>query len=239
MSENIDLVVVHHSGDVDRFLSSIGKVPGKIISINTSYEGESHKRDIIYSPGLSWVRAANIGLCLSTAPYVVLCNDDVEIQTEGWLEKLKSVFYFPLQVPYPPTWVLDKYSKRGIVAPLSAYRQRGKEESISGSPFPVKPLVCLKDKWLGWYPLSFWCVMFKQEALKDVGLLDLRFADGYGADDDDWQLRAHRKGWEILVHPEVHAKHEGSASWGQGEVKSKAQAKNLKLFQEKWRGENV
>ena len=48
----------------------------------------------MYMPveNVGWVKGANIGLAMSTAPYVVLMNDDCEIVTENWLEKMAAVF---------------------------------------------------------------------------------------------------------------------------------------------------
>ncbi len=181
-----------------------------------------HKQRLIApNENLGWVKGANVGLALSTAPYVVLMNDDVEVKTDGWLELLRSAFNTSPVV--------------GAVAPAKALRAHyhSSRPANSDAPTVFFPNLSLEGFGIGHVPISFWCVMFSRAALEEVGYLDERLGHGYGGDDDDWQARAHLAGWEIAVHPQVDVRHQGQASWGKD--RPEAQAKNVKILREMWK----
>lgn len=180
-------------------------------------------RTICPGHNAGWVRAANAGLSLSTAPYVVLCNDDIEVGTVNWLEKLREPF-------------LNQYGvKIAAVGPRSTPNQ-GPQGMLREDQWPggwgQAPCDPSHPWGIGQWPLSFFCVMLSQEAIRDVGLLDLNLADGYGGDDDDWQRRAWERGWRFAYQPEVMVAHEGNATFK--ERKGPLQQKNLEYLRGKW-----
>ena len=230
-----DVVFVTSKPRVPRgMLESCGSAGIRITAMNNS----PHSGMFIPVPGIreinvgenaGWVRAANAGLSLATAPHVVLMNDDVEVCCPDWLEKLRE----PL--------VAD--SKIAAVGPRS--NTASTAGRLKEGPWRKCQEVNLRydgegrgdydpgHHWaIGSWPLSFFCVMFSQEALKDVGLLDPGLADWYGGDDDDWQRRAWERGWSFAYQPEVLVKHDGRDSY-KGD-KAALQAKSIEYLRKKW-----
>lgn len=60
--------------------------------------------------------------------------------------------------------------------------------------------------------LAFFCTLIRGAALADVGLLDPRFADGLGAD-DDWCNRALARGWKLGLAADALVIHLGRQSF--------------------------
>ncbi len=230
-----DIVVVHHSGDIWRLFNSI--------RLHSDHLGKEYRVRLysnnpmglpsggIFSPpgtessmfmpgnNIGWDKAVNAGIALSTAPHVVLMNDDTEVQTEGWLEKLRQP-------------MLDDPTI-GMVGPVTGRpgfqeKQRDKKDVVIAAP------EIRFDKYgAGTTPLSFFCVMISRPCLIDVGYMDERFAGSYGASDDDYQIRAHLKGWKIAVQPSVYVDHIGGATFG--ERRAAEQHVNEQKIKEKWR----
>lgn len=122
---------------------------------------------------LGFVKAVNQGLCLSTAAYVVLLNNDTEV-APGWIEKLQAPF---------------ADSRVGAVGPVTTTTDcwQGRE--------PVQPgyrLISATSM------LAFFCVMFSRQCVNDVGLLDESFGVGL-ADDDDYCKRIHDEGYHLAL----------------------------------------
>ena len=68
--------------------------------------------------------------------------------------------------------------------------------------------------------VAFFCTLLHRDALKDCGPLDERTADfeaGLGAD-DEWCLRASRRGWGVLVALDAYAAHLGHQSFRRLEI---------------------
>lgn len=130
---------------------------------------------IVMSSGknLGFVRAINAGFKLSTAPYIVLLNNDAEA-VPGWLEKLS----IPL---------VDKV---GMSGPLTTTKESWQGNVPEG--FAEYHVLSRKSM------LAFFCVMFRRDLVDTVGLLDEDFGVGFG-DDDNYCERAHRAGYELVL----------------------------------------
>lgn len=123
---------------------------------------------------LGFVKAINQGLSISSAPYVVLLNNDTEV-TKNWLEKLYQPFLENHQI--------------AAVGPIT------NAEGCWQGTHPVKDswMMCSKTTML-----AFFCVMLKKEAVDKVGLLDESFGVGF-ADDDDYCRRLHLANYRIAL----------------------------------------
>lgn len=166
---------------------------------------------------IGWVKGQNLGIFGTTAPYVVVCNDDIVVHTHGWLEKLRDSFEQNTACVGPRTSV-------------NRNSYQGRCEPNIGTLRP-KPLPTLSKGALGEWPLSFFCTMFSREALTEVGLFDEQFSPCYG-DDDDWMMRAHMTGWNLAVNTDVYVEHLGSQ--GFGSIKGELQQKHAALLRKKW-----
>jgi GT2 family glycosyltransferase len=122
---------------------------------------------------LGFVKAVNKGLAVATAPFVVLMNNDTEAVV-GWLERLSEPLRGRVGMSGPRTTA--KMSWQGRLEP----------------PLNSEGIVLSKTAML-----AFFCVMFTQELLEEVGLLDEEFGVGLG-DDDNYCARAHAAGFDLV-----------------------------------------
>lgn len=228
----IDVVVVGWRPDsVKRCLDSIYRHSdgeGLVILVcNRQQLSEEIAKDysstVCIYPGtnIGWLKAANLGLSASISRYVVLMNDDVEIDTDDWLSKMSKAFV----EKYPPS------KSKGIacVGPWGGKGYQSRVPQNQGAKI-VEPNLTLDGWGIGSFPLSFFCVMFSKAALDSIGLLDEQFSPGYG-EDDDWLARAHLAGWRMAIQTDVQVKHEGGGYDGRrGEI----QSNNLQLLRRKY-----
>lgn len=133
---------------------------------------------------LGFIKATNLGLKSSDAPYIVLMNNDTEA-VPRWLEKLVEP--------------LEKELNCGLSGPLTTTPDswQGKyEKGLSG--------YVLRDKGM----LAFFCTMIRRDVIDNIGYLDEEFGVGF-ADDDDYCKRARMAGYMLglvqdLVIPHHH-----------------------------------
>lgn len=144
---------------------------------------------------VGFVRAINVGLSMSTAPHVLLMNNDTEA-VAGWKERLFEGF-------------VDK--RIGIVGPLMEVDRPADDPTFQVS----RP--CWQSKWRvrdggGPYVLptsamvAFFCVLIQRVVLERVGPLDERFGVGFG-DDDDFCRRAHQAGFRLVLQQDLSIPH--------------------------------
>lgn len=138
---------------------------------------------------LGFVKAVNQGLCLSTADYVVLLNNDTEVAPD-WIAKLMAPF---------------ADARVGAVGPVTTTPDcwQGRE--------PVRPgyrLISATSM------LAFFCVMFGRQCVNDVGLLDESFGVGL-ADDDDYCRRIHDEGYHLAIAQDLLIKHHHRSTFKQ------------------------
>jgi GT2 family glycosyltransferase/glycosyltransferase involved in cell wall biosynthesis len=164
---------------------------------------------------LGYTRAANVGLRLSTAPYVVLLNSDT-IVSAGWLDGLLRC--------------ATSAERIGIVGPLSnaATWQSVPELRDATGRFAVNVLpegVGVADMAAlvarcssRAYPrvpfLNGFCLLIKRSVLETCGLFDEEhFPLGYG-EENDLCVRARDAGFELVVADDVYVFHAKSKSYG-------------------------
>lgn len=227
-SPEFDIVVVAGSEHVELCLESIAEnseIPKVRVTVVDNRLGEEiwdcYRRICPYE-NVGWDKALNAGLALSTAPYVVMMNDDTEVKTAGWLEILRSAFH--------------DHQRLGVLGPLggNGAQDPGRFANVYAPTVVVRePELSLSGFGIGSFPLSSWCLMVRRECLVEVGYMDERFAHGYGASDDDWLARAHLAGWQMGIHMKVLVEHVGGGTFG--ERRGREQGRNEKLLKEKWR----
>lgn len=127
---------------------------------------------------IGFVRSVNLGIDLSTTPYVVLMNNDAEA-APGWLEKLRAP--------------LDMWGNAGMSGPRSTdggwqsrARQMGTVLLPPGSM------------------LAFFCTMMRRTMIDEVGPQDEAFVPyaGFGGDDHYCWL-AEQRGWRLAFVSEL------------------------------------
>jgi GT2 family glycosyltransferase len=166
---------------------------------------------------IGYTKAMNTGLALSTAPFVVLLNDDTEVPAD-WLPKLEEPF------KHTP--------KLAAVGPRDSKPKRTQGRIPADQGFHI--VTPQKGAW-GWdVQMSFFCVMLCREAIETIGYLSEEFHPGPGAD-DDWCMRAHLAGWKLSFQTDLTIKHVGGASHIHEKFPG-LQARNVERLKKKYGG---
>ena len=181
---------------------------------------------VFYLPmqeNLGFTKGVNVGLAISTAPYVVVLNDDVQVPA-GWLSSMELGFRFAQSV--------GKVAAVGTLSPSRAQGQGVWPADLG--PQEVVPKLSLAGNAIGGPMLAFFCTMFSREAIEQIGYLDEIFSPGFG-EDDDWCARAHLAGWKLVVQTDVRVRHQHHASWDP-QRRAELQRRNCKLLRRKYSG---
>ena len=166
---------------------------------------------------IGYTKAMNTGLALSTAPFVILLNDDTEVPPD-WLAKLEEPFK---HIP-----------KLAAVGPRDSKPKRTQGRIPADQGFHI--VTPRKGAW-GWdVQMSFFCVMLCREAIETIGYLSEEMNPGPGAD-DDWCMRAHLAGWKLAFQTDLTIEHKGGAS-NIHEKFPGLQARNVERLKEKYGG---
>lgn len=159
-------------GEFDAILPVLALVPHMLIR-NSSNQG--------------FVKATNQGLRFSTAPYIVMLNNDCEA-APGWLEQLRQPF--------------DEDPSIGLCGPLTTdggWQARYRERNMHATG------------WMALDPgnmLAFFCCMMSRRCLEQVGYQSEEFAEfgGFGGDDlYCWQ--AEQKGFRLALQRDLTIAH--------------------------------
>lgn len=157
---------------------------------------------------LGFAPSVNRGLQAATAPYVVLLNNDVEVDGP-WLKTLIEGF--------------GARPRIGAIGPQATARQQLQWEGNHLGKQGV---------WRGIEYLAFFCTIFKREVIEEVGLLDEGFAPCYG-EDDDYAIRMRRARWELALHCDVLVKHDHGQTTGPAGL-ARYHGAAYKRLKEKW-----
>lgn len=189
---------------------------------------------------LGFVKATNQGIKRAMelgADYVVLQNNDTEVY-EGWLEKMIRVaesdpkigMVGPLASPCNSWQSIDHIGKiLEEFCDLPKYNNNPEEYSrLIGRKYE-KQFSEVKNQ------LAFFCTLIKAEVVRSVGLLSEDFGIGFG-DDDDYSIRAIKKGWKIYIAKDVFIFHNHRTTfksiYTRGEINI-MQKKNADIFKNK------
>jgi len=192
---------------------------------------------ILNNKNLGFVKGNNLALSRSSAPYVVLLNNDTRV-TPNWLEKMYYVFKL--------------HSKAGIVGPITSTggSWQGASNVIKRFPQKFKKLPIhllhnelafnnyLEEKYLHQNikvggMVAFFCTLFKRTLFDTVGTLDEQFGVGF-CDDDDLCLRARKAGYEVYLTCDTYIYHHHRSTFKKIYPNYRhMQMKNLDLFKKK------
>ncbi|HEX8974737.1 MAG TPA: glycosyltransferase [Patescibacteria group bacterium] len=248
IKKTVDIIVCVHNAleDVERCLESVYRYSGNKFSLIVVDDGsaddtrdfllefsKSHKIKLLRNEqALGYTFAANIGLKNSSADYVVLLNSDT-IVTEDWLQRMMRCG--------------ESDQKVGIVGPLSntASWQSVPKILENGDWAENKfPQGVALEKWGALitqhsgrvYPkipfLNGFCLMLKRSLIEDLGYFDEEsFGRGYG-EENDYCLRAGKRGWLLAVADDVYVFHAQSKSYSNDKRKTLSEIAG-KILEEK------
>ncbi len=164
-----------------------------------------------------YLSAANHGLRMSRADYVILLNSDV-ILTPDWLNKLLAA--------------AKSDPKIGLVCPLS---NRAENLSIPmPNGFSFLDTVAVISQVTPQYPdavtIVGFCLLITRPLIDAIGYFDPLFSPGY-VEEADYQFRAMDIGFRAVVADNSYIYHARSASFGSGTPHFQD---NYPLFLERW-----
>jgi GT2 family glycosyltransferase len=228
--ENIDIIICVHNAlqDVKLCLNSIvthTMPPYHLIIINDGSDNETsifltdfcdaQGATLLYNyKALGYTFAANRGLRVSTSKFVMLLNSDTIIGSDDWVDRM--------------IFCADQSPNTGVVSPLSntASWQSVPEifhgEDWADNKLPVDISIeqfaeIVSEDSSQAYPkipfLNGFCLLIKRACLLSVGFFDEElFGKGYG-EENDFCLRAVKKGWNLAVADDVFVYHAQSKSY--------------------------
>lgn len=160
---------------------------------------------------LGFVGTVNRGMSLSTTADVVLLNSDAEVAND-WLDRLTASVYRPFHYPVGTS---TPFSNN---ATICSYPRFCEDNELPAG----HTLVTLDRLFAEANPgerveiptaVGF-CMYIRRECLDDVGLFDVEhFGKGYG-EENDFCMRAIKRGWANVHALDVFAWHKGSVSFG-------------------------
>lgn len=161
---------------------------------------------------LGFVKGANQGIATSTAPYVVLQNNDTIVEP-GWLDKMVECFDDPdVGLVGPVTELAASWQNKENI-PKDWFQQPYRE--IGGM-------------------LAFFSVVIKRDVITKVGYLSEEFGLGFG-DDDDYCERAKMAGFKLILRTDVTVVHYHRTTFKKYVPNWEAeQRKNIQIFKRKY-----
>jgi len=160
---------------------------------------------------VGYVKAMNIGLKEAKGNYIVICQNDIELD------------YWELDWIVMMRRLLDTHPNYGAVGPTTSTRH---SRLWFNGKF-IEP-----DDFM----FGFQCVMIRKKALEDIGYIDENFIGNGGFDDDDFFLRMKLKNW-VLGVAFFGVKHHYEKGFARSVDLQKAQEnaqRNYDYFNQKW-----
>ncbi len=241
--KTVDIVIPVYKGRLETLaciysvLKSETKVPYRLIVVNDKSPDEELSDNlrklaadgnftlIENEQNSGFVQSVNIGMQQSESNDVLLLNSDTEVFS-GWLDRIQDAALSASDI--------------GTVTPLSnsaticSYPYFCEDSAILHEVTPHKmdqlAASCNGDIKINTPTAVGFCMYIKRECINTVGYFDReKFGAGYG-EENDFCLRAAKKGWTNIITPNVYVLHYGSTSFG-NDVKNKQVEKALKVIQ--------
>ena len=174
--------------------------------------------EVVYnSHNIGWVKALNMGMGMSSAPYLCFQNDDT-IVTKSWLRKMINI--------------LEKDEQFGLINP--AWEGRKNSQSID------QYNSMLEKTFSGQFIETDWCrgfsVVLKRKVMEIAGKVDEIYGLAY-FDDVDYSVTAISKGFIPLVALDTYVYHHRNVTFFQvlrGQRWNQLHEKNKKIYYKKW-----
>ena len=149
----------------------------------------------------------NQGMEIATGSEILLLNSDV-IVTPRWLEQLKIALYSSEKIGAVSCLTNKCSNMQQIPVPYNT-----KDIDIDGlMEFAEHFNHSDPSKWLPYYTLVGFCMLFKTSLYKEIGGLDEMFTPG-NFEDDDYSIRIRMAGYQLLLCQDTFIHHFGSGSF--------------------------
>ena len=215
---------------------------GKGLASQAIKEGKAHLIIESYR-NLGFSKSLNTGIKLAETPFICICNDDVEFVHKDWWPNIKEVFSRKdcekvLGVAPSSIKGFPKSPEMDLLLYKKEYSQEDWDYLMSPKNKMAK-ILGLGEKhnsqWL-FDGTMFFCVCFKKETFKIVGLMDEGFWPGGGGDDYDFCRRICQKKFRIVQTCNSFVQHHWRTTVGNIEVSIEEIKKyrHWESFDEKW-----
>lgn len=160
---------------------------------------------------LGFAATVNRGMALSSTADVVLLNSDTEV-AGNWLDRMRVAAYAKVR-----TGTVTPFSNN---ATICSYPRILEDNALPAS-YSLTRLDSLfaeanAGATVGLPTAVGFCMYIRRACLEDVGLFDhITFAAGY-AEENDFCLRASRRGWRHVLACDTFVWHKGNVSFGAG-----------------------
>jgi GT2 family glycosyltransferase/glycosyltransferase involved in cell wall biosynthesis len=200
------------------FLLDDASDPHVAAVLRTLADGHDHIRLERTERNRGFVKTANAGLALTTAPYVCLLNSDTLV-TAGWLDRL-----IRCAESDPAIMVVNPISNAAAnlsVAMPPGYTPHMMAQRLAEIAVPVYPDVVTA--------VGF-CLFLKREALDRWGGFDEAYGMGY-CEESDYCMRVMADGFRVVAAEDAFVYHRGESSFSDREARYAA---NRALFDSRW-----
>ena len=144
-------------------------------------------------------KAVNLGIALSTAPYVVFLNDDVVLQS-GVFDTMRKAIEITDKAMLACT-----VSTSGWQAQTQLARRGWLDRDYK--PAVSTPRILERAE----HP-AFFCTMVTRECIQKIGYLSEEMQEGFG-EDDDYNERIHAAGYKRLICLDAFVEHKHRSTW--------------------------
>jgi len=227
--KTVDVIVPVYAGllETQRCLEAVLRYPQKtnfeLVVVNdqspepalVDYLGELAKANriiLLNNPqNLGFVGSVNLGMRLHEDRDVVLLNSDTE-PVNDWLDRLLACVYREQK-----TGTATPFSNNATICSYPRFCQDntiplGMDlETLDGN-FKLANA----GKWVEIPTAVGFCMYIRRDCLREVGYFDMEnFGKGYG-EENDFCMRAKRRGWKHVLCGDVFVYHAGNVSFGDG-----------------------
>lgn len=181
----------------------------------------------------------NQGMEIATGSEILLLNSDV-IVTPRWLEQLKIALYSSEKIGAVSCLTNKCSNMQQIPVPYNT-----NDIDIDGlMAFAEQFNHSDSSKWLPYYTLVGFCMLFRTSLYREIGGLDEIFTPG-NFEDDDYSIRIRMAGYQLLLCQDTFIHHFGSGSFINSLIEAERikkiekytalLEKNRNIFTEKWK----
>lgn len=206
----IDRLLSHTKSNVDVIVIDDASTDPKIREIFNNLSKYKNIRIFRNDKNLGFTRTINRGIGLAGENDVVLLNSDARV-TPRWLEGIKTALATDPNI----ATVTPMSDRAGAFSAPDIGNDNFLPEGVTEEDYAI----AFRRRSLGLYPSvptgNGFCLYIRRACLKQVGLLDPdAFPKGYG-EENDFCMRALRKGWRHVIDDRTYVFHERSKSFGE------------------------
>lgn len=155
-------------------------------------------------------KGCNQGMEIAKGQEILLLNNDTVV-TANWLSNLRQALYSAPGIGAVGPVTNNSSNLQKIEVPYP--NENDAEAMAAMQRFAAGYNKSDPDKWHKWMMLVGFCMLFKREVYGQIGGMDEAYSPG-NYEDDDYNLRIRKAGYEILLCKDTFIHHFGSKTFG-------------------------